>query len=187
MTNFSGFRRSVAVALSAAVLATTFQPASAAPVPVVRDVGASSPVEMVQYRPGRRAYAPVRRNRGNGGAAAAALAIGALAVGAAAIAAQNRRERVYYDDPGYYGGYAPAPVYEEPQYYNAPGYYAPPPRRVYQNAPEPFYGVPRYESPRHHFGRSSAPAIDPGSPYAVQQQRVQNREAYRQWRRSQGY
>ncbi len=190
MTKFSGFRRSLAVALSGALLATTFQPASAAPLPMSRDLGASSPVEMVQYRRGYRpAYAPVRRKRGGDGAAAAALAIGALAIGAAAIASQNRRERVYYDDPGYYGGgYAPAPVYE-PQYYSAPGYYAPPPRRylppqgevhVYRDGYDPF-------APRHQFGRKNQPAIDGGSPYAVQQQRVQNREAWRQWRRSQGY
>jgi len=182
MSKRFGFRRVSALVLSAALGMSAVQPATAAPLPVMRDVGASSPVEVVQYRPGRRAYAPVRRNRGgNGGAAAAALAIGALAIGAAAIAASNqRRDRVYYDQ------YDPA--YAEPQYYNAPGYYAPPAGYVYSPprrdvAPDVYYGAPRYATPRHH-----RPAqIDGGSPYAVQQQRVQNREAWRRWQREQGY
>ena len=157
MAQVSGVRRIAAVVLSGALLAAAAPAVSAMPFPMNKDVGVRETVETVQYR--RRGPVRVVR-RGNNGAAAAAAAIGALAIGAAAIAASQPRERVYYDY-----GYAPPPpppVYYRDYSYATPGYaYAP-----------PAYG---YVPPRRSRWARSQQQIDGGSPYAIQQQRVQNR------------
>jgi hypothetical protein len=155
MSRISGFRRFAAVVLSGSLLAATLAPVQAQPIPMSRSLADVSAVEQVQYRPGPRHYRPpyvARRKRGNGGAAAAAAAIGALAIGAAIIASQNqRREPVYYGNPGYDPRYAADPyAYEEEVYY-----------------PQP--------APRRRWHDARRQAIDPGSSYAIEQERARHR------------
>jgi len=148
------------------LMATLAQPAAALPLPVNRDPGVAPVVEEVQYR--RRGPVRYYGRRGGGNAAAAAAVIGALAIGAAAVAASQPRQPAYYDYG--YAPPAPAPVYGyRPYRYSTPpsyGYYAP---------PQP-YG---YVAPRR---LRNQPAIDGGSPYAIEQQRAQNRAARRTYR-----
>lgn len=165
MSRISGFRRFAAVVLSGSLLAATLAPAEARPIPMSRSLADVGAVEQVQYRPGARQYRPgprqyrapyvARRKRGNDGAAAAAAAIGVLAIGAAIIASQNqRREPVYYGNP-YAGRPGYDPRYAHPYAYEEEPYYAPQPRR-------------RWHAPR-------VQPIDPGSSYAIEQERARHR------------
>lgn len=172
MSRITGFRRFSAAVITGSLIVSMAPQAMALPMPVARDLAATSQVEEVQYRRAARPRVPVKRHgrRGGNGLGAAAV-IGALAIGAAAIAAsQNqRRERTYYDDPyaapgyGYSGyGYEPEPEYYQPA--PAPVYrrsYAPP--QYYQPAPPPARHPRAYQQ------------VDGGSPYAIQHQRVQQR------------
>ena len=167
MSQVSKFRRLAAVALSGALIATAVPPAQAMPIPMSRDLSADPVVDTVQYRRGP-VRAPARSRvvrRGNKAAGAAAI-IGALAIGAAAIAAtqQRQRPRAYYNDP-YDDGYYGQQQYYQPQ----PQYYRQPQPQYYYEQPAPQY----YRQPAPQYRTRNQPQIDGGSPYAVQQQRVQ--------------
>lgn len=166
MSQVSKLRRITAVALAGALIATAVPPVQAMPVPVSRELGASTAVEQVQYR---RTPAPRRKvmRRGNRDAAAAAAIIGALAIGGAAIAASQspRRSRTYYDDGYYYG----QPSYVAPQgyYYDEPQYHYTQPRRRWQQAPQFDSGSP-YAVQQQRYGQRYQPRAVPVDPYAPQ-------------------